>query len=83
MIRLAWHTVRARKAGLIGTFIALALGVALLSVMALTLASTPLTVYCAAPRPVSTVIRSPGRCDVGALSTTSESVRGGPPATHE
>ncbi len=40
MIALAWHTVRARKASLIGTFIALSLGVTLLAAMALTLAST-------------------------------------------
>ncbi len=40
MIGLAWRTVRARKTSLAGTFIALALGVALLSCMALTLAST-------------------------------------------
>ncbi|GIH14452.1 FtsX-like permease family protein [Rugosimonospora africana] len=40
MIALAWHTARARKASLAGSFIALALGVALLSAMALTIAST-------------------------------------------
>lgn len=40
MTTLAWQTVRARAGGFVGTFIALALGVALLSVMALTLAST-------------------------------------------
>jgi putative ABC transport system permease protein len=40
VIALAWHTVRARKASLIGTFIALSLGVTLLAAMALTLAST-------------------------------------------
>jgi len=40
MIALAWHTARARSASLAGSFIAVALGVALLAVMALTLAST-------------------------------------------
>lgn len=40
MIALAWHTVRARKASLVGTFIALCLGVTLLGAMAVTLAST-------------------------------------------
>jgi hypothetical protein len=40
MIGLAWHTARARATGLAGSFIALALGVALLTAMALTLAST-------------------------------------------
>lgn len=40
MIALAWHTARARLAALAGTFLALALGVALLAAMALTLAST-------------------------------------------
>jgi putative ABC transport system permease protein len=40
MIALAWHTARARKASLLGSFIALALGVALLSAMASTIAST-------------------------------------------
>lgn len=40
MIALAWRTARARKAALAGSFIALALGVALLAAMALTLAST-------------------------------------------
>lgn len=40
MIALAWHTIRTRKSSLVGTFIALGLGVALLSAMALTLAST-------------------------------------------
>ena len=40
MTGLAWHTVRARTTSLAGTFIALALGVALLAAMALTLAST-------------------------------------------
>jgi putative ABC transport system permease protein len=37
---LAWHTVRARTTSLAGSFVALALGVALLAAMALTLAST-------------------------------------------
>jgi putative ABC transport system permease protein len=37
---LAWHTARARAASLAGSFVALALGVALLAAMALTLAST-------------------------------------------
>lgn len=40
MIALAWHTARARKASLAGSFIAVSLGVALLSAMALILAST-------------------------------------------
>jgi putative ABC transport system permease protein len=40
MIALAWHTARARSASLAGSFIAVALGVALLAVMALILAST-------------------------------------------
>ena len=40
MIALAWHTVRARWASLAGSFIAVALGVALLASMALTIAST-------------------------------------------
>src|SRR5215467_11702304 len=40
MIGLAWHTARARTTSLAGSFIALALGVALLAAMALTLAST-------------------------------------------
>src|SRR5215470_786948 len=40
MIGLAWHTARARPARLAGSFVALALGVALLAAMALTLAST-------------------------------------------
>ncbi len=40
MIALAWHTARARKASLAGSLVALALGVALLSAMALTIAST-------------------------------------------
>lgn len=40
MIGLAWYTARARMTSLAGTFIALALGVTLLAVMALTLAST-------------------------------------------
>ncbi|GAA4708594.1 FtsX-like permease family protein [Phytohabitans rumicis] len=40
MTGLAWHTIRARKSSLAGSFIALALGVALLAAMALTLAST-------------------------------------------
>jgi putative ABC transport system permease protein len=43
MIALAWHTVRARGAGLAGSFVALALGVALLAATALTLASTAAT----------------------------------------
>jgi putative ABC transport system permease protein len=37
---LAWHTARARATSLAGSFVALALGVALLAAMALTLAST-------------------------------------------
>jgi putative ABC transport system permease protein len=40
MIALAWHTARARRTGLAGSFVALALGVALLAATALTLAST-------------------------------------------
>jgi len=40
MIGLAWHTARARATSLGGSFVALALGVALLAAMALTLAST-------------------------------------------
>ena len=40
MIALAWHTARARVASLAGSFVALALGVALLAAMALTLAAT-------------------------------------------
>ena len=40
MIGLAWHTARARATSLAGSFVALALGVALLAAMALTLAST-------------------------------------------
>jgi putative ABC transport system permease protein len=40
MIALAWHTARARSASLAGSFIAMALGVALLAVMTLILAST-------------------------------------------
>ena len=40
MIALAWHTARARAASLAGSFLALALGVALLAAMALTLAAT-------------------------------------------
>src|SRR6266487_1621781 len=40
MIALSWHTVRAHMASLAGSFVALALGVALLTAMALTLAST-------------------------------------------
>jgi putative ABC transport system permease protein len=40
VIALAWQTVRARLVNLVGTFVALALGVALLAAMALTLAST-------------------------------------------
>ena len=40
MIALAWHTVRARWASLAGSFIAVALGVALLASMALIMAST-------------------------------------------
>jgi len=40
MIALSWHTVRAHMASLAGSFVALALGVALLAAMALTLAST-------------------------------------------
>jgi putative ABC transport system permease protein len=40
VIGIAWHTVRARGASLAGSFLALALGVALLAAMALTLAST-------------------------------------------
>ena len=40
MIALAWHTARARSASLAGSFIATALGVALLTVMTLILAST-------------------------------------------
>ena len=40
MTGLAWHTVRARTTSLAGSFVALALGVALLAAMALTLAST-------------------------------------------
>ncbi|MEX5711776.1 ABC transporter permease [Parafrankia sp. FMc6] len=40
MIRLVWHTVRARKGSLVGTFVALTLGVALLAAMALTLVSS-------------------------------------------
>ncbi|MBL7523445.1 ABC transporter permease [Frankia sp. CNm7] len=40
MIRIVWHTVRARKGSLVGTFVALALGVALLAAMALTLVSS-------------------------------------------
>ena len=40
MIALAWNTVRARWASLAGSFIAVALGVALLASMALTIAST-------------------------------------------
>ena len=40
MIGLAWHTARARATGLAGSFVALALGVALLAAMALCLAST-------------------------------------------
>jgi putative ABC transport system permease protein len=40
MTAVAWQTIRARVAGMVGTFIALALGVGLLAMMALTLAST-------------------------------------------
>jgi len=40
MIALAWYTARARVASLAGSFVALALGVALLAAMALTLAAT-------------------------------------------
>ncbi|GIJ67035.1 ABC transporter permease [Virgisporangium ochraceum] len=40
MIGLAWHTIRARRSSLVGSFVALALGVGLLAGMALTLAST-------------------------------------------
>jgi putative ABC transport system permease protein len=40
MIGLAWHTARARATSLAGSLVALALGVALLAAMALTLAST-------------------------------------------
>ena len=40
MIALAWHTARARAASLAGSFLALALGVALLAAMALTLVAT-------------------------------------------
>jgi putative ABC transport system permease protein len=40
MIGLAWHTARARATSLAGSFVALALGVALLAAMALALAST-------------------------------------------
>ena len=40
MIAVVWQTIRARTSGLAGTFLALALGVALLAMMALTLAST-------------------------------------------
>lgn len=40
MIALAWHTARVRAASLAGSFLALALGVALLAAMALTLAAT-------------------------------------------
>ena len=40
MIALAWHTARGRASSLAGSFIALALGVALLSALALTLASS-------------------------------------------
>src|SRR5215471_16413255 len=46
MIALAWHTVRARWASLAGSFIAVALGVALLASMTLIMASTV-----GAPRP--------------------------------
>jgi len=37
---VAWQTIRARIAGMVGTFIALALGVGLLAMMALTLVGT-------------------------------------------
>ena len=40
MIAVAWQTIRSRGSGMVGTFIALALGVALLAMMALTLVST-------------------------------------------
>lgn len=40
MIALVWHTARARSASLAGSFIATALGVALLTAMTLILAST-------------------------------------------
>ena len=40
MIGLAWYTARARATSLAGSFVALALGVALLAAMALALAST-------------------------------------------
>jgi putative ABC transport system permease protein len=40
VIALAWHTARARASGLLGSFVALGLGVALLAAMALTIAST-------------------------------------------
>ena len=40
MISMAWHTIRTRLSSLVGSFIALALGVGLLAGMALTLAST-------------------------------------------
>jgi putative ABC transport system permease protein len=40
MIALAWHTARARAASLVGTFVALALGVALVSSVILALVST-------------------------------------------
>jgi putative ABC transport system permease protein len=40
VIAVAWHTIRVRMSGMLGTFIALALGVALLTMMALTLVST-------------------------------------------
>ena len=42
MTGLAWQTARARATGLAGSFIALALGVALLAAMALTLAALAL-----------------------------------------
>jgi putative ABC transport system permease protein len=40
MTAVAWQTIRARIGGMVGTFVALALGVGLLAMMALTLAST-------------------------------------------
>ena len=40
MTAVAWQTIRARIAGMVGTFIALALGVGLLAMMALTLVGT-------------------------------------------
>ena len=69
MMALAWHTARARSASLAGSFIATALGVALL------------TVNRRGPAAVCTVTAAPGRSRTGAVSTIWPGARGGPPET--